>query len=135
MAWLLKKPPPSLLKINPFFSQCGISTLTALSDDVAADDAHFGSLGLEHAARAAGLGDDGAGSDDRFRPDAHPVMEAAIDPEEGIGAYSAPARDDGVRGDEDVVFNDRVVTEMISRPHGDVIADGGEWLDNVVFQD
>ncbi len=39
-----------------------------------------------------------------------------------------------VRGEEHMVMNDAVMTNVIARPHDDVVADGRERLEGVVLQ-
>src|SRR3989441_11444949 len=51
------------------------------------------------------------------------VSERRVDTEERVGADAHVAGHHDVRGDETVVFDHRIVADVVAAPHGDVVAD------------
>src|ERR1700751_4058902 len=63
------------------------------------------------------------------------VAQRSVDADETLLANFDAAGDDDMRSDKTVALDDRVVTDVIAAPQRHVVADRGERLDLIVFED
>src|SRR3979490_1146398 len=73
-------------------------------------------------------------SDDAVWRDVDAVSNRRIDANEAIGAYRHTSRDDCMTGDEAIVPDRDVVSDMITAPQDDVVTDLDEWLNDIRFE-
>lgn len=79
--------------------------------------------------------DEGAGADHTSIADIDVVRDGGIDTKEAGRADSAKPGDHDVRRDKAMIHDRGVVSNMISTPEDDIIADGHKRLDDIVFKD
>ena len=63
------------------------------------------------------------------------VAQRGVDADERSRPDLAVARDDDVRGEIDVILDDRTVPDMIATPEINIVPEPTGWLHGLIFQD
>jgi len=73
-------------------------------------------------------------ADQALLGDANGVVQCGVDAKEGVAPDRTVTRNHHVRANETVVFDDRIMSNMIAAPQGDIVADSHKRLDSVIFK-